>query len=124
VLAAAGKQVTVITADTMIGRRMEPTVELQWMMPRVAEAGVAWRASVFVERIEHGGVLLRDAYGRPDERIAADTVVLCMARRSEDVLYLDLRARGLKVRRIGDCVAPREVDDAVLEGFREAHAIA
>jgi 2,4-dienoyl-CoA reductase-like NADH-dependent reductase (Old Yellow Enzyme family) len=123
-LAAAGRQVTVLTADTMIGRRMESTVELPWMMPRVAEAGVAWRVSVFVERINAGSVLLRDAYGRPDEHLDADTVVLCMARRSEDGLYHALRARGLAVRRIGDCVAPREVDDAVLEGFREANAIA
>jgi len=47
-----------------------------------------------------------------------------MLRTSDDALYLKLKARGLPVRRIGDCVAPREVDDAVLEGFREAQAIA
>jgi len=51
-------------------------------------------------------------------------VVLAMLRTSDDALYLELKARGLPVRRIGDCVAPREVDDAVLEGFREAQAIA
>jgi hypothetical protein len=47
-----------------------------------------------------------------------------MLRTSDDALYHQLKARGLPVRRIGDCVAPREVDDAVLEGFREAQALA
>jgi hypothetical protein len=47
-----------------------------------------------------------------------------MMRESEAGLYQQLKARGLQVRQVGDCVAPREVDDAVLEGFREAHAIA
>jgi pyruvate/2-oxoglutarate dehydrogenase complex dihydrolipoamide dehydrogenase (E3) component len=122
-LAGMGREVTVLTCDDMVGRKMEPTVELQWMMPRVAAAGVQWRTSVFVERIEVGAVQLRDAYGRPGARLDADTVVLCMGRRSEDGLYAALQGHGLRVRRVGDCVAPREVDDAVVEGFREAHAI-
>lgn len=121
-LAGMGREVTVLTCDDMVGRKMEPTVELQWMMPRVAAAGVQWRTSVFVERIEVGAVLLRDAYGRPGARLDADTVVLCMGRRSEDGLYAALQGRGLQVRRVGDCVAPREVDDAVVEGFREGDA--
>jgi hypothetical protein len=66
---------------------------------------------------------LRSTLGGPIEQVAADTVVLSMLRTSDDALYHQLKARGLLVRRIGDCVAPREVDDAVLEGFREAQAI-
>jgi len=123
-LAAAGREVTVVTADALIGRRLEPTLEWPWIMPRVADAGVAIRTGVFVERIERDGVLLRQAYGEAADRIAADTVVLCMARTSEHRLFDALRARGIAARRIGDCLAPREVDDAVLEGFREAQAIA
>jgi hypothetical protein len=61
--------------------------------------------------------------GGPDQSIAADTVVLAMLRTSEDTLFHQLKAHGLAVRRIVDCVAPREVYDAALEGFREAHSI-
>lgn len=114
---------TVVTADALVGRKLEATLELPWIMPRVVQAGIALRTSRFVERISKGGVLLTSVFGEPDEMVAADTVVLCMLRRSEDGLYQQLRASGQRARRIGDCLAPREVDDAVLEGFREAHSI-
>lgn len=122
-LAASGRQVTVVTSDAMSARKLEATLDWPWVMPRVAEAGVRLRTSTFVESIGQGQAVLRSALGGAPEPIAADTVVLSMMRESEDGLYHQLKARGLKVRRVGDCVAPREADDAVLEGFREAHAI-
>ncbi|MDR3453084.1 MAG: FAD-dependent oxidoreductase [Rhodoferax sp.] len=122
-LAASDREVLIVTSDAMSGRKMEATLDWPWVMPRAALAGVKLRTSTFVERIEAGQVELRSALSGAAERIAADTVVLCMMRESEDYLYHQLKARGLKVRRVGDCIAPREVDDAVLEGFREAQAV-
>jgi 2,4-dienoyl-CoA reductase-like NADH-dependent reductase (Old Yellow Enzyme family) len=123
-LAESGRKVTVVTADAMLGRKLEPTGDWPWLMPRVAAAGVTLRPSMTVERIGAGKVTLCSTLGGPIETLAADTVVLCMLRTSDDALYHQLKANGLQVRRIGDCVAPREVDDAVLEGFREGQAIA
>jgi 2,4-dienoyl-CoA reductase-like NADH-dependent reductase (Old Yellow Enzyme family) len=122
-LAGPGRQVTVVTSDAMAGRKLEATLDWPWIMPRVVAAGVQIRTSTFVERIGAGKVELRSALGGAPEVIAADTVVLSMMRESEDGLYQQLKARGLAVRRIGDAVAPREVDDAVLEGFREGLAV-
>jgi 2,4-dienoyl-CoA reductase-like NADH-dependent reductase (Old Yellow Enzyme family)/thioredoxin reductase len=122
-LAGPGRQVTVVTSDAMAGRKLEATLDWPWIMPRVVAAGVQVRTSTFVERIGAGEVELRSALGGAPEVIAADTVVLSMMRESEDGLYQQLQARGVAVRRIGDAVAPREVDDAVLEGFREGLAV-
>lgn len=122
-LAESGRQVTVVTSDAMAGRKLEATLDWPWIMPRVVAAGVQIRTSTFVERIGAGEVELRSALGGAPEVIAADTVVLCMMRESEDSLYRQLQSRGVAVRRIGDAVAPREVDDAVLEGFREGLAV-
>lgn len=122
-LAGTGRQVTVVTCDAMPGRKLEATLDWPWIMPRVTAAGVQLRTSTFVERIEQGRVELRSAVGGPPEVMAADTVILSMMRQSNDSLYHALKALGMPVRRIGDAVAPREVDDAVLEGFREGHAI-
>jgi hypothetical protein len=107
----------------MPARKLEPTLDWPWLMPRVAAAGVKLRTSVFVERIEKDHAVLHNALGGPTEVAMADTVILSMMRESDDSLYHLLAGRGLPVRRIGDCVAPREVDDAVLEGFREGHAV-
>lgn len=122
-LAEAGRQVTVVTCDAMPGRKLEATLDWPWIMPRVTAAGVTLLTSTFVERIEAGQVELHSAVGGAPQVLAADTVVLSMMRQSNDSLYHALKARGVPVRRIGDAVAPREVDDAVLEGFREGHAL-
>jgi 2,4-dienoyl-CoA reductase-like NADH-dependent reductase (Old Yellow Enzyme family)/thioredoxin reductase len=122
-LTRLGREVTVITADGMMGRKLEATLDWPWIMPRVAEAGIALKTSTRVERIEPGRAVLSSALTGATETVAADTVVLCMLRASDDSLYHELKAHGLPARRIGDCVAPREVDDAVLEGFREAHSL-
>ena len=122
-LAASGHEVTVVTSDAMSGRKLEATLDWPWIMPRVVEAGIKLRTLTYVENISKGEVTLKAVLGGAIERIAVDTVVLSMLRESQDSLYHQLKARGLQVRRIGDCIAPREVDDAVLEGFREAHAM-
>ena len=103
--------------------KLEATLDWPWIMPRVAAAGVQMRTATFVERIGRGEVELRSALGGPVDTVAADTVVLSLMRESEDALYHGLQARGITARRIGDAVAPREVDDAVLEGFRAGWAV-
>lgn len=122
-LAGLGRQVTVVTHDAMLGRKLEATLDWPWLMPRVAQAGVQLRTATHVERIARGEVTLRGALDGVEQTVAADTVVLAMMRESEDGLYHALVAGGIAARRVGDAVAPREVDDAVLEGFREGWAI-
>ena len=38
-------------------------------------------------------------------------------------LYHDLRAAGVSVERVGDCVAPRRAHSAVIEGERAGAAV-
>ncbi len=122
-LASSGREVTILTSDAMLGRKLEATLDWPWVMPRAAEAGIKFLSSSSIDSIGVGEVVLRSSLGGTSSRMAVDTVVLSMMRESDDILYHQFKARGMKVRRLGDCVAPREVDDAVLEGFREAHAI-
>lgn len=48
--------------------------------------------------------------------IEADTVVLCTGNEVRDELYPGLVAAGAEVHRIGDCLAPRKLDDAIWGG--------
>jgi dimethylamine/trimethylamine dehydrogenase len=72
--------------------------------------------------------MTREAGGTAAEEFACDSVVLCTARRSNDALYRDLRARqdawaarGVGgVFRDGDCLAPRYLADDVFDGHRLA----
>ena len=123
-LAARGRQVLLVTPDALVGRRLEATLERPWVLPQAVAEGVQLRAACTVESVEPGQATLRDALSGTCQRVPADTVVLCQQRRADDALFAALSAAGIRSRRIGDCLAPREIDDAVLEGFREAWASA
>ena len=47
-----------------------------------------------------------------------DWVVLAVPAAPDEQLYLDLKAAGVPVERVGDCVAPRRAHAAVVEGER------
>lgn len=119
-LAAAGRSVTIVTQDSSVGRRIEATLDLPWVLPRLAQAGVRIATTRWVDRINAGRIVLGSVWGGEPIEVEADTVILSMMRRSSDALFHELRTLGLATIRIGDCVAPREVDDAIFEGFREA----
>ena len=65
-----------------------------------------------------GGLRLRHRFGAAEEELAADCVVLADYELPDDELYRQLAGAlpGVEVRRVGDCVAPRRVLHAVLEG--------
>jgi dimethylamine/trimethylamine dehydrogenase len=71
-----------------------------------------------------------DEFGDPVE-LPADAVVLVTQRVSDDALYRELRsdeerlaAEGIEaVYRVGDCVAPQLIADAIFDGHRLAREI-
>ena len=74
--------------------------------------------------VEGSTVVVANAYTGQQRRIeGVDTVVLSMGSRSTDALYRALRGRVPVLHAIGDCVAPRGVHHAILEGTRVARAI-
>jgi hypothetical protein len=50
-------------------------------------------------------------------------VVLSMGSRSVDALYRALKGKVAALHAIGDCVAPRGIHQAILEGTRVARAV-
>jgi 2,4-dienoyl-CoA reductase (NADPH2) len=52
-----------------------------------------------------------------------DWVVLAVPATPVEWLYLDLKERGVRVERVGDCVAPRRAHAAVVEGERAGAAV-
>jgi 2,4-dienoyl-CoA reductase-like NADH-dependent reductase (Old Yellow Enzyme family)/thioredoxin reductase len=123
-LAALGRKVTVVTHDDTVGHRLKPTLELAWIYPRLVQEGIEIVTSSFIEHVAPHRVELSHSWSDRRTGLAADTLILSMMRRSADGLLKELRGGRDTVIPIGDCVAPREVDDAVFEGFRAALDIA
>jgi hypothetical protein len=47
-----------------------------------------------------------------------DTVVLAAGNVANDGLYFELKGNVEEIYRVGDCVAPRKTDMAIIEGHR------
>jgi len=122
--AAAGARVRLVTPFGLAAPYLANTFERLHVQERFDELGVEVETDAFVTAIAPDGCTVV-RFTR--ERLApADRVVLVTARRSRDSLYRALVAdRGEieAVYAVGDCVAPRQLADAIFDGHRLAREI-
>jgi 2,4-dienoyl-CoA reductase (NADPH2) len=115
-LAAAGRDVALVTQDQIAGTLLSLTGDLADGNTRLQRAGVRRELRALVRRLENGRVHLEDVWTGATRDMPAAVLVDCGHRLAEESLYED--APG--TLRAGDCVAPRTVLEAVLEGRRRA----
>jgi dimethylamine/trimethylamine dehydrogenase len=129
-LAGEGLSVELVTSLPLVAPLCEHTLERELLCERLDELGVTQRASATVSSIAQGTIGCLNAFGKPFE-LEADGIVLVTQRLSDESLYLELaadpsalEAAGIEgLYRIGDCVAPRLIADAVFDGHRLAREI-
>ena len=101
----AGESIQGIVRDQWIGELHKLNVEL---VPYARFIGADCDTAYFQHMIS----------GEPIIFEQVDTVVTCFAPKPENALADELKRSGLKIEIIGDAVAPRTVEEAVLEGCR------
>jgi len=115
-LAMAGKSVELVTGDFYAGRDLVPTHDIVLWKQRVFAHGVIITPHTSVVRIELGQVIVVDRFTEGEHALPADAVVLGTYERPSQELYMALKGRVPRLFRIGDCVAPRRIEQAILEG--------
>ena len=127
-LAEQGKKVDMVTSDLFIGIELAPRGELYLGRQRLLQKGVTFRTDLDILEIDTSDgrlrVQTRDIY--TNESILFedyDTVVLDVGNTVDDDLYLQLKGQVKEVYRTGDCVAPRGIDMAIIEGRRVGEAL-
>jgi mycofactocin system FadH/OYE family oxidoreductase 2 len=115
-LAAAGKSVEVVTEDFYVGRDLVATHDLVLWKQRVLPYSIIMTPHTSVIRIEPGKVIVTDRFAEGERELVADVVVLGTYERPAQELYMALKGRVPQLLRIGDCVAPRRIEQAILEG--------
>jgi 2-enoate reductase len=119
-LAQSGRRVTVVEMLDRICEG-EHQANRQHLVKLISDAEVRVRTgSTLSEITAEGGVATG---GDATETIRADTIVLAVGMRAENTLYDSLAGRLPVVHRIGDCVKPRRVMEAMWEGYRIARLI-
>jgi dimethylamine/trimethylamine dehydrogenase len=126
-LAARGQRVTIVSPQATIGIDTFLTEEGPDIYRRLLRAGVELLPATVVTEIAPGAVTTRSTL-LPEavDTLAADGVVLVTQRVSDDGLFRELRERAderaeagvERLLRIGDCVAPRLLADAIFDGHR------
>jgi mycofactocin system FadH/OYE family oxidoreductase 2 len=121
------------TADYLLqrGRRVEVVSRLFYpgqdigitsvipLYTRLFAHGVVLTPHSELRAVEGSVVVVANVYSGEERRLeGVDTVVLSMGARSTDALYRALRGRVPALHAVGDCVAPRGVHHAILEGTR------
>jgi len=118
-IADQSKRVHMVTSDLFIGIELAPLGDLYLTRQRLLQKGVTFTSDVFVDLISGGTVMARDIYtNEPLYFEDYDTIILDMGNVAEEDLYFQLKGKVKELYRIGDCVAPRGIDMAILEGRR------
>jgi 2,4-dienoyl-CoA reductase-like NADH-dependent reductase (Old Yellow Enzyme family)/thioredoxin reductase len=118
-LAASGRSVEVATRHPFLGAGggLHQSHDLEWLLRDLSSAGVRVVAQSSLTEIRPGDVTLTDIWTGETRVREASTVVLNTARSADTGLHDELVGRGISSVRIGDCLAPREVDDAFYEAM-------
>ena len=123
-LAGAGHQVTLVTPMATASYWTAYTDEQGFVQARLLEMGVRLVLSHQVVASVLGGVRVACGYTGREQDLACGTLVLVTGRVPEDALWHELAGRlgpeRLAVVRVGDCLAPSSIADAVYS----AHAYA
>ena len=116
-LANQGKKIHMVTSDLFIGIELGPLGDLYMTRQRLLQKGVQFTPDVIIEEIEENVVKAREIFSNTPLRFEGyDTIVLDMGNAAQDQLYKQLKGKIRELHRIGDCVAPRGIDMAILEG--------
>jgi dimethylamine/trimethylamine dehydrogenase len=124
-LRARGHEVDLITSCEKVAPMCDETLEGPILRRHLHDLGIGMRAEAWLTRIAAGGAHAETELG-DTFAVEADAFVLVTQRVSDEALYLDLvadrealAAAGIEgVYRIGDCVAPRLIADAIWDGHR------
>lgn len=118
-----GKRVEVISPLFYVGQDIGVT-SIAPLYVRLHTKGVVLTPGTELRAVEGSTVIVANVYSGVERRIeAVDTVVLAAGSRSMDSLYRALKGRVPELYAAGDCVAPRGVHQAILDGTRVARAI-
>jgi 2,4-dienoyl-CoA reductase (NADPH2) len=117
-LAASGREVRIVTQDPVVGTLLSLTGDLADCNTRLQRLGVTRELRSLLRKASDGRAVLQDVWTGAERTVPAAVVVDCGPRLPEEELY------ETGALRAGDCVAPRTILEAVLEGRRAALAVA
>ncbi len=115
------RRVHLVTPDYIVGNELARSGDLGPANSRLANAGVELHRRRILQKVRKSSAALADRFSDEIEEVDVSWVVDCGHRLPDNALEQAIReSTGHTVATAGDCVAPRTVGEAVLEGRRRA----
>lgn len=122
-LARAGNDVTLAVASVAVGEALHQYARALHL-ERLYRADVRIAHHLELVGAERGAAVFRNVFARDAEtEIPADILVLALGRVPVAGLARELAERGLAVEAAGDCLGPRSLEEAILEGTLAARRV-
>lgn len=122
-LASLGHPVHYVTTAGVASSWTVLTNEQDFLQARLIEAGVTIHALKALKSQDRNHATLACVYTGREDTLACGTLVLVTGRLPDLTLWQDLIARGTPATRVGDCLAPSSIADAVYSAHRYARTL-
>lgn len=116
-----GKKVTIMRRGARLATRVNRSIR-EPMIERLRAKGAVILTEVEYKKITSAGVEITDRDGQK-RLVEADTVVLATGASPNDRLATLLKGKVPRLIRVGDCVTPRSIKEAVEEGYQAGMTI-
>ncbi len=123
-LAEKGCRVEIVTPQFFVGGDLSITLDIELWYRRALARGIHLTPNYFLAGLGPNSVTIINNYtGQPRQLENVALVVMVSPQVANDTLYHQLQGKMKQLHRIGDCVAPRRVEHAILDGERAARAL-
>ncbi len=117
-LADRGCTVEIVTPGMVVGQDLGITLDMENWWMRAGAKGIVQTTDLVPMGFTGGELTLLHHPTGTNQTRHPDWVVLAVPPNPVEWLYNDLKAAGVSVQRVGDCLAPRRAHAAVVDGER------
>jgi hypothetical protein len=116
--------VEVVTPQFYVGGDLAITLDIELWYRRVLAKGMQLTADYFLANLgRYSATIINNYTGQPRQLENLALAVMATPQAANDALYHQLQGKVKQLLRVGDCVAPRRVEHAILDGERAARAL-
>lgn len=123
-LADQGCNVEIVTGQFYVGGDLGITLDLELWYRRALAKGIRLTANHFLASVGPASATIINNYtGQARQIEPLALVVMATQQAANDELYFQLQGKVEELYRVGDCLAPRRVEHAILDGERAARGL-
>ncbi len=123
-LAEKGCNVEVVTGQFYVGGDLGITLDLELWYRRMLAKNVKLTPNYFLLSLEPNSATIMNNYTGQTRQLEPLTLaVMATPQVANDSLYHQLQGKVKQLHRVGDCIAPRRVEHAILDGERAARSL-